>query len=121
MKYALDLRFSMIAFVIPSSVNWKWRDGSSNVQLWPYSTGINRLWGSYYSPAPSAPTIAIVDSGVDKNVPDLKDRVIHEENFIKGSTNHDHDRARRLIYACRTLFRRILFDSRDDRAGPARR
>ena len=33
--------------------------------LWPQASGVNTLWGSLLSPAPSAPGIAIVDSGVD--------------------------------------------------------
>ncbi|MDX6503376.1 MAG: serine protease AprX [Gaiellaceae bacterium] len=52
------------------------RDAYANVQLWPYSTGLNRLWGSYYSPAPPAPTIAIVDSGVDPSRPDLWNKLL---------------------------------------------
>jgi len=33
--------------------------------LWPQASGVNTLRGSLLSPAPSAPAIAVVDSGVD--------------------------------------------------------
>ena len=33
--------------------------------LWPQATGVNTLWGSLLSPAPTPPGIAIVDSGID--------------------------------------------------------
>jgi serine protease AprX len=36
-----------------------------STQLWPYESGNARLWGSPFNPAPQAPTIAIVDSGID--------------------------------------------------------
>ena len=37
----------------------------SNSQLWPYVSGNAKLWGTHWQPAPDAPTIAIVDSGLD--------------------------------------------------------
>jgi serine protease AprX len=39
--------------------------GSYSKQLWPYESGAARLWGTASNPAPNAPTIAIVDSGID--------------------------------------------------------
>jgi serine protease AprX len=39
--------------------------GSYSKQLWPYKSGTARLWGTSRNPAPAAPTIAIVDSGID--------------------------------------------------------
>jgi len=39
--------------------------GSYSKQLWPYKSGVARLWGTNGNPAPKAPTIAIVDSGID--------------------------------------------------------
>jgi serine protease AprX len=33
--------------------------------LWPQAVGVNMLWGSLLAPAPSAPAIAVVDSGID--------------------------------------------------------
>jgi len=35
---------------------------STSTQLWTYETGVKKLWGG-----PKAPTIAIVDSGIDKS------------------------------------------------------
>lgn len=33
--------------------------------IWPQATGVDKLWGTPLAPAPSAPAIAVVDSGVD--------------------------------------------------------
>src|SRR5262249_53099891 len=33
--------------------------------IWPEATGVSPLWGSHGSPAPDAPAIAVVDSGVE--------------------------------------------------------
>jgi serine protease AprX len=43
---------------------------SSN-QMWPYESGVAKLWGTPLAPAPKAPTIAIVDSGIDANRADF--------------------------------------------------
>jgi serine protease AprX len=37
----------------------------SSTQLWPYTSGLAYLWGSSSNPAPQAPAIAVVDSGID--------------------------------------------------------
>ena len=37
----------------------------TNAQLSPYVSGNPKLWGSRWQPAPNAPTIAMVDSGLD--------------------------------------------------------
>src|SRR5918994_3558071 len=47
---------------------------SSSAQMWPYETGLAKLWGTATSPAPQAPTIAIVDSGIEANRPDFDNR-----------------------------------------------
>jgi serine protease AprX len=47
----------------------------SNVQLWPYSTGIAHVWDNSWGPALPAPTIAIVDSGVDATRPDIANQL----------------------------------------------
>jgi serine protease AprX len=44
---------------------------NTSTQLWPYKSGLATLWGTTYYPAPSAPTIAIVDSGLDANRADF--------------------------------------------------
>ena len=41
---------------------------STSTQLWTHETGVNKLWGG-----PQAPTIAIVDSGIDKTHPSFGD------------------------------------------------
>jgi serine protease AprX len=52
-------------------------------QIWPHQNGVSKLWGTTLSPAPKAPTIAIVDSGIDKNRLDfdLGARVVHRQVF----------------------------------------
>lgn len=51
-------------------------DNYSNVQLWPYLSGIAHLWTYQWNPAPPTPTIAVVDSGVNTSVPDLANRLL---------------------------------------------
>ena len=43
----------------------------SSDQMWPYESGVAKLWGTATSPAPEAPTIAIVDSGIEANRADF--------------------------------------------------
>jgi len=43
----------------------------SSVHVWPTASGVRPLWSTATSPAPKAPTIAIVDSGIDANRPDF--------------------------------------------------
>ncbi|MFL5965301.1 MAG: S8 family serine peptidase [Gaiellaceae bacterium] len=44
---------------------------SSSNQMWPYESGVAKMWGTATSPAPQAPTIAVVDSGIDSNRSDF--------------------------------------------------
>jgi serine protease AprX len=39
--------------------------------IWPTASGVRNLWSTAYRTAPKAPTIAIVDSGIDANRPDF--------------------------------------------------
>jgi serine protease AprX len=50
-------------------------------QVWPYEAGLAKLWGSSGQPAPSAPTIAIVDSGIQGSRADFSGRVVADLNF----------------------------------------
>ena len=43
----------------------------TSTQMWPHETGNSFAWGTKKSPAPPAPTIAIVDSGIDANRSDF--------------------------------------------------
>jgi serine protease AprX len=52
-----------------------------NTQLWPYVSGNARLWGSRHDPAPDAPTIAIVDSGLDSSSQDFDGRAYPQVNL----------------------------------------
>jgi len=53
--------------------------GYTSTQLWPDQNGVSKLWGTAGQPAPQAPAIAIVDSGIDRTHPAFGDgsRVIH--------------------------------------------
>jgi serine protease AprX len=50
-------------------------------QVWPYEAGLAKLWGSNGQPAPSAPTIAVVDSGIQGGRADFGNRLVADVNF----------------------------------------
>jgi serine protease AprX len=53
----------------------------ANSQLWPYVSGNAKLWGTQWHPAPNAPTIAIVDSGLDATKKDFVGRAYPQVNL----------------------------------------
>jgi serine protease AprX len=59
------------------------RHGVASGTLWQEATGISSLWGL---PAPQAPTIAVVDSGIDDSAPDFAGRIAGQFNFATGSS-----------------------------------
>ena len=65
--------------------------GSTDYQsqeVWRWTTGITSLLGSYFNPAPQAPAIAVVDSGVDTTkLADFGNRVVASVNFCSTCTN----------------------------------
>jgi serine protease AprX len=65
---------------------------SSN-QMWPYESGVAKLWGTATSPAPQSPTIAIVDSGIDANRADFGNgsRVVGNVNMASLPNNSPGD------------------------------
>jgi serine protease AprX len=69
--------------------------GSMNysTQLWPYEAGDAWLWGSSLSPAPQAPTIAIIDSGIEANRADFDggSRVVGQVNLSSMTPNSPGD------------------------------
>ena len=59
----------------------------SSSQLWPHEAGITKLWDG-----PQAPTIAIVDSGIDSTRLDFSSRVLEQVDFVSsGSVNSPGD------------------------------
>jgi serine protease AprX len=64
-----------------------------STQLWPYDAGDAWLWGSSLSPAPSAPTIAVIDSGIDANRADFDggSRVLAQVNLASMTPNSPGD------------------------------
>jgi hypothetical protein len=61
----------------------------SSSQLWPYAAGDASLWGSSLNSAPQAPTIAIVDSGINANRADFDNggRVAAQVNLSSMTPN----------------------------------
>ena len=51
----------------------------SSTQLWPHESGVNKLWDG-----PQAPTIAIVDSGVDASRLDFSERVLEQVDLVSS-------------------------------------
>jgi serine protease AprX len=65
--------------------------GLTSSQLWPYDSGVAFLWGSLTSPAPTAPTIAVVDSGIDAGRLDFAGRVYPQVNLSSLTPNATGD------------------------------
>jgi serine protease AprX len=65
----------------------------SSTQLWPYVSGAAWLWPSSMKPAPQAPTIAVVDSGIDANRADFDNgaRVAAQVNLASMTPNSPGD------------------------------
>ena len=63
----------------------------TNAQLWPYVSGNAKLWGSTWQPAPDAPTIAIVDSGLDATKNDFAGRAYPQVNLSSSTPNAPGD------------------------------
>ncbi len=62
-----------------------------STQLWPYANWLAPLWGTPWTPAPQAPTIAIVDSGVQADRADLAGRVVADVNLTTLPNNSPGD------------------------------
>ena len=60
---------------------------SYSTQLWPYVTGAAALWGLPFFPAPQAPTIAVIDSGIQADRTDFAGRVVANVNLSTLSGN----------------------------------
>ena len=63
----------------------------TNSQLWPYVAGNAKLWGSNWQPAPDAPTIAIVDSGLDAGKKDFTGRAYPQVNLSSSTPSATGD------------------------------
>lgn len=61
--------------------------------LWPTASGVKPLWGSMPAAGERMPTIAIVDSGIDKNRADFSNgaRVLQEVTITKLEPNSNGD------------------------------
>jgi serine protease AprX len=65
----------------------------SSQQVWPTASGVRPLWSTALKTAPKAPTIAIVDSGIDANRPDFDNgaRVVANVNMTTLLPNSPGD------------------------------
>jgi serine protease AprX len=65
----------------------------SSEQVWPTASGVRPLWSTPWKAAPKAPTIAIVDSGIDANRPDFDNgaRVVANVNMTTLLPNSPGD------------------------------
>jgi serine protease AprX len=65
----------------------------ANAQIWPYALGLDRLWPAAPAAAadPSAPAIAVVDSGVDSWSAGLGNRLVHQETLTALPGNRSGD------------------------------
>ena len=66
---------------------------NSSTELWPYSTGNAWLWGTTANPAPQAPAIAVVDSGIESSRSDFDggSRVTAQVNLSSMTPNSPGD------------------------------
>ncbi len=66
--------------------------GYSSNQLWPYESGVSRGWSAPDAPLPgTAPTIAVVDSGIQANRADFGNRVLANVNLSTLPDNSPGD------------------------------
>ena len=65
----------------------------SSEQVWPTASGVRALWSTQAKTAPKAPTIAVVDSGIDANRPDFDNgaRVVANVNMTQLQPNSPGD------------------------------
>jgi serine protease AprX len=65
----------------------------TSTHIWPTASGVRPLWSTPWKTAPKAPTIAIVDSGIDKNRPDfdMGARVIADQVITQLPNNSPGD------------------------------
>ena len=64
----------------------------NSTQLWPYESGASRTWNGYEALAPSsAPTIAVVDSGIQPGRADFGSRVLANVNLTTLPNNSPGD------------------------------
>src|SRR6266498_2609782 len=67
--------------------------GLSSDQMWPYESGVAKLWGTATAPAPQAPTIAIVDSGIEATRADFGNgsRIVGNVTLTGSTANSPGD------------------------------
>jgi serine protease AprX len=66
--------------------------GFSSNQLWPYESGLSKGWSGPDAPAPgTAPTIAIIDSGIQPGRADFGNRVLANVNLTTLPANSPGD------------------------------
>jgi serine protease AprX len=66
-------------------------DGYSSKQQWPFVSGAAKYWGAATSSSLQAPTIAVVDSGIQSGRTDFGGRVVAEVNLTSLLPNSPGD------------------------------
>jgi serine protease AprX len=78
--------------IVPDSVLASTSTAYVDQEEWRTETGIASLWGTALAPAPQAPAIAIIDSGVDASkAGDFGTRVVASVNFCSTCTDGTTD------------------------------
>jgi serine protease AprX len=65
--------------------------GYSNSQQWPYQAQLSKFWDQIQNAGAQAPTVAIVDTGVDSTRPDFGNRVVKQVNLSSLAPNSPGD------------------------------
>src|SRR5207247_1357663 len=66
------------------------RTSLSNPQLWPDAAQVSGFWPSFEAGL-TAPTVAVIDSGIDNTHPDLAGQVVASATFVSSGANTDGD------------------------------
>jgi serine protease AprX len=61
--------------------------GYSNSQQWPYQSQLSKFWDQIQNSGVQAPTVAIVDTGVDATRPDFGNRVVKQVSLTSLTPN----------------------------------
>jgi serine protease AprX len=65
--------------------------GYSNTQQWPYQAQLSKFWDQIQNYGVQAPTVAVVDTGVDSTRPDFGNRVVKQVTMTSLAPNSPGD------------------------------
>ena len=84
-------RFDGLIVTSDAPVKTSGTTSPSSNQIWPYESGLAKLWGTAAKPAPAAPTIAVVDSGIQADRADFAGRIVANVNLTSLPNNSAAD------------------------------